>query len=315
MRRLAGMVATGDYNALVILGPTATGKTALGVCLARVFSGEIISADSRQVYRGLDLGSGKDLAEYGEIPYHLIDITELGSEYSVFDFQRDFAVAFDAVRAKGALPVIVGGTGMYLDSIIRGYSFEAVPENSALRESLECFSVEELVSRLLSVKESVHNRTDLIDPARLIRAIEIAEFKRDDAGKSAERKNALDFRPLILGVRVERAELRARIRTRLLSRIGEGMIEEVNGLHASGASWERLERLGLEYRITAEYLQGKIADRKQYTEALNQSIGQFAKRQKTWFRGMERKGVQIHWIENGNRDEAISLASRYFRKD
>jgi tRNA dimethylallyltransferase len=309
------MVVTGDYNALVVLGPTATGKTALGVCLARAFSGEIISADSRQVYRGLDLGSGKDLEEYGEIPYHLIDITDLGSEYSVFDFQRDFSVAFNAVRSKGALPVIVGGTGMYLDSIIRGYSFEEVPENQALRKSLECLSVDELVSRLLSVKKEVHNRTDLVDRSRLIRAIEIAEFKRDDQGNRAERKSALDFRPLILGVRVERAELRARIRTRLLSRIGEGMIEEVNGLHASGASWERLERLGLEYRITAEYLQGKIADKKQYTEELNQSIGQFAKRQETWFRGMERKGVQVNWIENGNRDEAISLASRYFRKD
>lgn len=309
------MVVTGDYNALVVLGPTATGKTALGVCLARAFSGEIISADSRQVYRGLDLGSGKDLAEYGEIPYHLIDITDLGSEYSVFDFQRDFSVAFNAVRSKGALPVIVGGTGMYLDSIIRGYSFEEVPENQALRKSLECLSVDELISRLLTVKKEVHNRTDLVDRSRLIRAIEIAEFKRDDQGNRAERKSALDFRPLILGVRVERAELRARIRTRLLSRIGEGMIEEVNGLHASGASWERLERLGLEYRITAEYLQGKIADKKQYTEELNQSIGQFAKRQETWFRGMERKGVQVNWIENGNRDEAISLASRYFRKD
>ncbi len=309
------MVVTGDYNALVVLGPTATGKTALGVCLARAFSGEIISADSRQVYRGLDLGSGKDLAEYGEIPYHLIDITDLGSEYSVFDFQRDFAVAFNAVRSKGALPVIVGGTGMYLDSIIRGYSFEEVPENQALRKSLELLSVEELVSRLLAVKKEVHNRTDLVDRSRLIRAIEIAEYKRDDQANRAERKSNLDFRPLILGVRVERRELRARIKSRLLSRIGEGMIEEVNGLHASGASWERLERLGLEYRITAEYLQGKIADRKQYTEELNQSIGQFAKRQETWFRGMERKGVQINWIENGNRDEAISLASRYFRKD
>lgn len=309
------MVVTGDYNALVVLGPTATGKTALGVRLARSFSGEIISADSRQVYRGLDLGSGKDLAEYGEIPHHLIDITDLGSEYSVFDFQRDFIAAFEAVRAKGALPVIVGGTGLYLDSIIRGYSFDEVPENKILRESLEGLSIDELVSRLLAVKESVHNRTDLVERARLIRAIEIAEFKRDDSGNQGERIKALDFRPLILGVRVERAELRARIRARLLSRIGEGMIEEVNGLHSAGASWERLERLGLEYRITAEYLQGKIIDKRQYTEALNQSIGQFAKRQETWFRGMERKGVQIHWIENGNRDEAVSLASRYFKKD
>mgnify|MGYP001809803338 CR=1 FL=1 len=308
------MVGLGEYNAIVLLGATATGKTALGVHLARTLAGEIISADSRQVYRGLDIGSGKDLAEYGEVPYHLVDIESLSREYSVFDFQRDFKATFAEIRSRGKLPIVVGGTGMYLDSVIRNYDFPEVPVNDLLRASLEGLSLDELATRLLSLKGSVHNKTDLVERPRLVRAIEIAEYKKDRGGAEPGSEQRLtDLVPLVMGIRFERGTLRARIRDRLLSRLDAGLVEEVQALHDAGTDWERLERLGLEYRFTAEYLQGKIPSMNEYRESLYTAICQFAKRQETWFRGMERKGVAIHWVENGNRDTAVSLASRFFR--
>jgi tRNA dimethylallyltransferase len=314
-------------NLLAVLGATACGKTALSVSLARHLSGlsggdssgrslasasadpraEILSADSRQVYRGLDIGSGKDLGEYGEVPYHLIDIVTLETEYSVFDYQRDFARAYADVVSRGRLPLMVGGTGMYLDSVLRGYSFKSVAENPALREQLSSLSDAELVARLLSLKREIHNRTDLEDRARLIRAIEIAEAEPVPADGSVA---LAGMQPLVLGVHFERSVLRARIRARLEARLGEGLIEEVAGLHESGVSWERLERLGLEYRFTAEYLEGKIPSREVYLESLYIAICQFAKRQETWFRGMERKGVAIEWIESGNLDAALDACRR-----
>lgn len=308
------------HNAVIVLGPTATGKTSLGVRLAREFCGEIISADSRQVYRGLDLGSGKDLAEYGDTPYHLIDIAGLEGEYSVFDYQRDFFAVFADISSRGKLPIVVGGTGMYLDSIVRGYELLEVPVNPALRAGLDSLSIDELVARLISLKKSVHNRTDLIDRARLVRAIEIAEYKRDEkvtaalsGSLAAHGDSEVSFRPLILGVHFDRAILRSRIRTRLEERIRAGLVEEVKSLHDAGASWDRLERLGLEYRYTAEYLEGKITSLKEYAESLYTAICQFAKRQETWFRGMERKGVVIEWIENGDYETADRAITRSFR--
>jgi len=318
------MVGETPPNCVVVLGPTATGKTGLAVRLARRFSGEIISADSRQVYRGLDIGSGKDLAEYGDVPYHLIDVTDLRAEYSVFDFQRDLYAAFADVTARGKLPVIVGGTGMYLDAVIRGYSLVEVPVNESLRAELEGLSIAELAARLTSLKEDIHNKTDLVERPRLIRAIEIAERKRElaaasggvDASRTEPSRDQTAgpraIRPLILGVRFPRAELRSRIRARLESRMAEGLVEEVRSLHESGASWERLERLGLEYRHAAEYLQGKISGEREFVESLYVAIGQFAKRQETWFRGMERKGVEIHWIDSGDPTKAESLVSSHF---
>lgn len=301
----AGMV-THDKNALVILGATATGKTACAVALARKFSGEIISADSRQVYCGLDIGSGKDLSEYGEVPYHLVDIVHLPDEYSVFQYQRDFYRAFEQVVSKGALPIMVGGTGMYLDSIIRGYRFKDVPENEALRLELASLDIAALQARLLQSKREIHNRTDLEDRERIVRAIEIAECPEgDELGSN-------NFNPLVLGIRYPRSELRKRIRVRLDSRIKEGLVDEVANIHAQGISWERLERLGLEYRATAEYLQGKTSSLQEYTERLYIMICQFAKRQETWFRGMERKGVRISWIENGDLLAAVSLVESTF---
>ncbi len=313
------MVGETSPNCVVVLGPTATGKTGLAVRLARRFSGEIISADSRQVYRGLDIGSGKDLAEYGDVPYHLIDVTDLRSEYSVFNFQRDFRAAFDDISARGKLPIIAGGTGMYLDAVIRGYEMIEVPVNERLRAELEGLSIDELAARLTALKEDIHNKTDLIERPRLIRAIEIAERKRELAAMTAgpdaagaDAAEPCDIRPLILGVRFPRAELRARIRARLEARMTEGLVEEVRSLHEAGASWERLERLGLEYRHAAEFLQGKISSEREFVEALYVAIGQFAKRQETWFRGMERKGVEIHWIDSGDPAKAESLVSSYF---
>jgi tRNA dimethylallyltransferase len=321
-------VAPGGCDAVIILGATATGKTSLGVRLARAFGGEIISADSRQVYRGLDLGSGKDLTEYGDTPYHLIDIATLEGEYSVFDYQRDFFAAHADISSRGKMPFVVGGTGMYLDAIVRGYELVEVPENPALRAVLEPLSLEELAARLLSLKKEVHNRTDLTERPRLVRAIEIAEYKRNEkvgieesntiAAKNGETAvgfaGAAAIHPLILGVRFDRAVLRSRIRTRLEERIRAGLVDEVRALHESGASWERLERLGLEYRYTAEYLEGKIVSEKEYTESLYTAICQFAKRQETWFRGMERKGVAIEWIENGDYEAAERAVTRSLRR-
>lgn len=303
------MVGESSPDSVVVLGPTATGKTGLAVWLARRFSGEIISADSRQVYRGLDIGSGKDLAEYGEVRHHLIDVTDLRSEYSVFNFQRDFRAAFADVAARGKLPIVAGGTGMYLDAVIRGYEMVEVPVNENLRAELDRLSIGELAARLTALKDDVHNKTDLVERPRLVRAIEIAEYKRDVSGSRDARSDRIAIRPLILGVRFPRAELRARIRARLDSRMAEGLVDEVRALHDSGASWERLERLGLEYRHAAEYLQGKISSEREFVESLYIAICQFAKRQETWFRGMERKGVEIHWIESGDPAKAESLVS------
>ncbi len=321
------------FNCIVLLGATASGKTGLGVHLARKFGGEILSADSRQVYRGLDIGSGKDLCEYAQISYHLIDVADLPGEYSVFNYQRDFYRIFTGVTARHKLPVIVGGTGMYLDSVIRGYAFSDVPENPALRIELSSLSLDQLAERLLTVKKEIHNRTDLLERPRLVRAIEIAEHHRLFGNKpitsaTPEQVEAVveseaeapvsvrpDIRPLILGIRFDRAVLRARIRMRLDARIGEGLSAEVSGLHERGISWERLERLGLEYRFTAEFLQGKIECEKTWADSLYIAIGQFAKRQETWFRGMERKGITIHWIDEGHRETADRLVSQFFREE
>lgn len=295
-----------DKNAVVILGATATGKTSCAVTIAKKFGGEIISADSRQVYRGLDLGSGKDLSEYGDVPYHLVDIVSLPDEYNVYRFQKDFSRVFDEVRERNALPVIAGGTGMYLDSVIREYRFRDVPKNPGLRAELAPYSLEALRDRLLKKKSEIHNRTDLDIRERLVRAIEIAESPHE------QKALPVYLEPVILGIRFPRDELRLRIKSRLEARIAQGMIEEVASIHDSGIDWERLERLGLEYRYTAEYLQGKIASRDEYLRLLYTAICQFAKRQETWFRGMERKGVSITWIEKGDLSAAISTVSTFF---
>jgi tRNA dimethylallyltransferase len=282
-----------SYNLVVILGPTASGKTRLGVAAARLLGGEIISADSRQVFRGMDLGTGKDLAEYGEVPYHLIDIAAPGEEFNVFVFQRRFFEAFTEIQGRGRLPVLVGGTGLYLDAVLKGYRLVEVPENPALRAELAEFSLQELSERLRRQRPQQHNTTDLLDLSRLVRAIEIAE---GEAAAVADLPPLPVLRPLVFGLRWARAELRRRISARLKERLDQGLLEEVTRLHAEGVAWERLEFYGLEYRFVARHLKGDIG-RNDMVQKLESAIHDFAKRQETWFRRMERQGIEIHWLE------------------
>ena len=296
------------YNCAVVLGATATGKTAFAVKLAQAKGGEIISADSRQVYRGLDLGTGKDLQEYGAMPYHLIDICDLNREFTVFHFQQEVYRLFPQLLQEGVLPVIAGGTGLYLDAILRSYELIPVPENAALRKELAGKPLPELQAMLRALKQDIHNKTDLEQPDRLIRAIEIARYRHEHPECTAMH---LDKTPLITpkiyGLFFERSVLRARIYRRLIARIDAGMIQETEHLHAQGYSWQRLEGLGLEYRFTAQYLQGKIKTKEDFMEQLYRAICQFAKRQQTWFRRMAKNGIEIEWIDG---DEATGMTAK-----
>ena len=287
---------------LVILGATAGGKTGLAVQTARRFKGEIISADSRQVYRRMDLGTGKDLAEYGEVSSHLIDIVEPGSEYNLFQFQRDCFAAIETISSRKRLPILCGGTGLYLDAVLRGYRLIEVVENPALRAELALVGDDQLRQRLLLLKPELHNRTDLEDRERLIRAIEIAHGERAAA---AALQPLPKLRPQVFGLRWPREILRQRIATRLQQRLAAGMIEEVATLHDSGVSWEQLEFYGLEYRLIAQHLQGRF-NRNDMVQKLNTAIAQFAKRQETFFRRMEKQGVEIYWLD-GEKDPFVEL--------
>ena len=305
-------------NMVVILGPTASGKTRLAVRLAKDRGGEIISADSRQVYRGMDLGTGKDLLDYTidgvVIPFHLVDIVEPTEEFHLFAYQRLFHRCFKDITARGALPVLVGGSGMYLEAVIQSYDLQEVPENKDLRRELDNLDMGTLASRLQAIQSDLHNKTDLLDRGRLVRAIEIAEAKRVERGQPADGMtddNLLEsscrpsassprylssiLRPLVIGVRWERAILRQRITERLYARLQSGMVEEVAALHQRGVSWERLHHFGLEYRYISLYLQNQMSF-DDMAKTLNTRIHQFAKRQDTWFRRMERLGVVVHWI-------------------
>lgn len=287
-------------DALVILGATAGGKTVLAVNAARHFGGEIISADSRQVYRGMDLGTGKDLAEYAEVPYHLIDIVEAGSEYNLFQFQRDCYAAISAIHQRHRLPLICGGTGLYLDAVLKGYHLLEVPVNPQLREQVSTLSDEQLRRKLLEIKPQQHNRTDLAERGRLLRAYEIALGEA-----SAEPVDPLVWQPLVFGLKWPREVLRHRISERLKQRLEQGMITEVENLHAGGVTWEQLEFYGLEYRYIAHYLQGKLR-RNEMVQQLANAIGQFAKRQETFFRRMEKHGTKINWL-NAQQDSFSQL--------
>ncbi len=295
---------TNDYNVMVILGATAGGKTGLAVKAAKYFNGEIISADSRQVYRGMDIGSGKDLAEYGDVPYHLIDIVEPGTEYNLFRFQRDCFTAIEDIQARKKIPILCGGTGMYLDAVLRGYRLVEVPENPILRAELELLSDDQLRHKLLELKPDQHNMTDLEERSRLIRAIEIALGEQDAA---ADLPPLPEIKPLIFGLRWPRPVLRQRIAHRLQERVALGMIEEVENLHKQGVAWPQLEFYGLEYRLVAQYLQG-LKTKDGMVQELTQAIGKFAKRQETFFRRMEKKGLTIHWLE-GEQEPFVQLCS------
>ncbi|MRR55842.1 MAG: tRNA (adenosine(37)-N6)-dimethylallyltransferase MiaA [Deltaproteobacteria bacterium] len=294
------------FNTIVLLGPTASGKTRLGVALARELHGEIVSADSRQVYRGMDIGTGKDLEEYGEVPYHLIDIVEPGEDFNVFLFQKLCFAAIEQIRGRKRLPVIVGGTGLYLDAVLRKYRMVEVPDNPELRHELAPLSLEELAARLLSVNPRLHNTTDLLDRDRLLRAIEIAEYEQ-----SHEPEPLPEIRPLVFGVRWERSVLRQRITARLKERLDAGLIEEVAELHRQGVPYETLEFYGLEYRFVARHLKGEL-NRNDLFQKLNSAIHDFAKRQDTWFRRMERQGTEIHWLDGAGQplEEALEIVGK-----
>ncbi len=281
------------FNLLVVLGPTASGKTKLAVELAKQLNGEVLSADSRQVYRGLDIGSGKDLAEYEDVPYHLIDIVDPGYEFNIFDFQQHFVKAFEDINQRGKLPILAGGSALYVDSIIKGYRLIAVPENPTLRAELADLSQETLIERLLKLKPNQHNTTDLTDRSRLIRAIEIAEGEQ---AANAKLPPFPEIKPFILGLEWQRPIIRERITARLKVRLEEGLIEEVQQLHQQGVAWQTLDFYGLEYRFVAQYLQGNITKNDMF-QKLNSAIHQFAKKQDTWLRRLQRNGFDIHWLD------------------
>jgi tRNA dimethylallyltransferase len=287
---------------ITILGPTASGKTRFAALVAAKVNGEVISADSRQVYRGMDLGTGKDYTDYDVngniIPYHMIDIAEPGYEYNVYEYQRDFAIAYQDIISRGKLPILCGGTGLYLEAVLKGYDLHYVPVNQQLRDDLKNMSHEELVHLLSSFKE-LHNVSDIGDHARLIRAIEIQSFcqRHPELAATARAPGSLVF-----GIFYDRAVLRTRITERLQSRLQKGMVEEVKGLLARGLRSEQLKFYGLEYKFLTQYVQGEITW-EQMVKLLTIAIHQFAKRQMTWFRRMERSGIRIQWIDGEITDE------------
>lgn len=302
----------GEIDLICVLGPTASGKTRYAVQLARQINAlqavsgegkagaEIISADSRQVYRGMDIGTGKDLGEYEEIPYHLTDIAEAGEKYNIFEYQRDFEKVHRDIRRRGGVPILCGGSGLYIEAATRGYSLPEVPADPALREELEKETDEELIKRLAALKP-LHNTTDYDTRKRLIRALEIAIY---EAEHPVERTSYLPKNTYYIGTLVSREERNAKIDRRLDARLEEGMVEEIRGLvdgtHPALAPEHRpipaedLIYYGLEYKFVTQYIIGELSFEQMRTQ-LATAIHQFAKRQMTWFRGMERKGIRIHW--------------------
>lgn len=286
------------YELITVLGPTASGKTPFAAALAERINTEIISADSRQVYRSMDLGTGKDLNEYvvngKQIPYHLIDICEPGTKYNLFRYQHDFHKAYKSIQDKQKLPILCGGTGMYIEAVLKGFQLLDVPENPELRESLRSKTLEELEA-ILSTYKTLHNKTDVDSAQRAIRAIEIEEFYR----QSQPEKNVYPpIRSLTIGLHIGREERRSKISNRLRVRLQEGMIDEVDSLIRTGVKPEDLIYYGLEYKFLTLHLLGELK-LEEMIEKLEIAIHQFAKRQMTWFRGMEKRGIKIHWIEAG----------------
>ena len=283
------------YDLITILGPTASGKTTFAAALGRRLNTEIISADSRQVYRRMDLGTGKDLDDYivegHPVPYHLIDIAEPGYKYNVFEYQRDFLAAYESIRAKGRVPILCGGTGMYIEAVLKGYRLMPVPENPELRSRLAGRSLEEL-TRILSQYKTLHNSTDVDTAKRAIRAIEIEEYY---ASHPVTGREFPRLRSLIVGVDIDRESRRRKITERLRKRLEEGMVDEARRLIEEGVSPDDLIYYGLEYKYLTRYVIGELTFEQIFSQ-LEIAIHQFAKRQMTWFRGMERRGFHIEWI-------------------
>jgi tRNA dimethylallyltransferase len=284
------------YDLIAVVGPTASGKTSLAVALAKELDTEIISADSRQVYRRMDLGTGKDLSDYhveGDryIPYHLIDIVEPGTKYNVFEYQQDFMKVYEDMKSRELLPVLCGGTGMYVEAILKGFNLIPVPENKALREQLSDKTLQEL-AEILSSYKNLHNVTDLDTTKRAIRAIEIEEYKRTH---QVEERPFPKLNALVVGIDVDRDTRRERITRRLKQRLEDGMLDEIRGLLAEGIPADDLIYYGLEYKFLTQYIIGELSYDDMFRK-LEIAIHQFAKRQMTWFRGMEKRGIPIYWL-------------------
>lgn len=297
---------------IVILGPTATGKTTLAANLAHSISGEVISADSRQVYRGMDIGTGKDLADFEvngvKIPYHLIDIVDAGAEYNVFEYQKDFLKAYETVLKNNNTPILCGGSGLYIDAVVKGYRFLEVPENTELRADLDQKSIEEL-NNMLSNYKTIHNTTDSIYKKRIIRAIEVAKFQTEN---DALIRDFPKIEHLIFGIDFDREIIKNRITDRLKHRLEhEGMIDEVKTLIANGVDPEKLKFYGLEYKLITQHLQDELSYNDMF-QKLNSAIHQFAKRQMTWYRKMEKDGFTINWIDgNLPLEEKINFIAKF----
>ncbi len=287
---------------ITILGPTASGKTSLAAALAHDIGAEIISADSRQVYRRMDIGTGKDLGDYTvngqKVPYHLIDIAEPGTKYNLFQYQHDFMRAYTDITSRGVTPVLCGGSGLYIEAVLKGYRLVPVPENKELRARLEGKNLAELTDILAELKSkngsTMHNKTDVDTAKRAIRAIEIETFNGEHPQASAE---IPPIDNIIIGVDIDREERRRRISQRLRQRLDEGMADEIRSLLDSGVAAEDLTYYGLEYKYVTEYVTGALTFDEMFSR-LEIAIHQFAKRQMTWFRGMERRGFTIHWIDS-----------------
>ena len=282
---------------ITILGPTASGKTPVAAHLAKEIGGEIISADSRQVYRRMDIGTGKDLDDYLGVPYHLIDICEPGTKYNLFQYQQDFFDAYQDIQRRGVTPILCGGTGLYIEAVLKGYKLSPVPQNQALRDSLEGKSLAELTQMLEALKaktgSNMHNKTDVDSCQRAIRAIEIETYNLENP---VPRRELPPVDSLIIGIDIDREHRREKITCRLKARLEEGMVEEVKGLLDEGIPAEDLIYYGLEYKFVTEYLVGKTTYDEMF-QRLEIAIHQFAKRQMTWFRGMERRGITIEWVK------------------
>lgn len=278
----------------VVTGPTASGKTSKAVALAKHLDGEIISADSRQLYRRMDLGTGKDLEEYYNVPYHLIDICEPGYKYNLFEYLRDYQSAAESIKSRGKATILCGGTGLYVESVLKGIQLPPVSENTELRKSLEGKSLEEL-TQILQQYKTLHNTTDVDTAKRAIRAIEIQEYYHNNPQLEAKTEPHPIKNAVVIGVEIDRESRRNRISQRLQTRLDNGMVEEVKSLIDSGVNPEDLIYYGLEYKFLTKYVIGELS----YNEMVSQleiAIHQFAKRQMTWFRGMERRGFHIHWL-------------------
>ena len=285
------------YQMLTILGPTASGKTTVAAHAAQWLDGEVISADSRQVYRGMDLGTGKDYADYQidgkQIPFHLIDIVDAGYEYNVFEYQHDFLNAYESICSRGKFPVLCGGSGLYLEAVLKNYKLIQVPVNEELRSSLEVKELDELAELLKSYKTDLHNQTDIETRKRAIRAIEIEDYlvHHPEIDRSMP-----DINSLVVGVKYDRMSRRRRITERLKQRLDEGMLDEVQVLLDSGLSPEQLTYYGLEYKYLTLHLIGELSFSEMF-RGLETAIHQFAKRQMTWFRRMERQGTPVYWLD------------------